>query len=343
MPIKVIFFVVLCGLPVFCLTADSPPRLQTQAFYILFQEQIQSVDFPSKVCLDDGDGPSGDQCVGPLDAVYKGGIFVAQPINMTRADVEKLKASVPGAMVLAYWCLNCIPILPPDQSQCPCCTGHIMGDKPGRNCSTSYHCAESSAYQSLINHAFPASLARNQLFPNGSKSATCVYPGQAYYIPCSASVKSLAPMLASVVAQAGFDGVYIDNYIQPDRFNPPVDPPGLLFDYDGDGFPETREEAIAQYREFAPAFSAALRNLLPAGSILLGNSAGACKCCCALLVLSQPLQWLCSRARQVPTMTRTSTASPWKWRRASTHPPALPRCRSVAPPPPPAPPHCLRH
>jgi hypothetical protein len=258
---------------IFFFAANAKIVLRKQAFYIMFQEQIQSAHFPSKVCLDDGDGPYGEQCVGPMDALYKGGIIVAQPINMSRADVEKLKASVP-AIVLAYWCLNCIPIRPADKAMCPCCTGHIMGDKPNRNCSTSYHCAESSAYQSLINDAFPATFARNQLFPNGSSAATCIYPGQAYYIPCAASVKTLAPMLASVVAEAGFDGVYIDNYIHPDSFSPPDHPPSLLFDYDGDGKPESRDEAIAQYRQFAPAFAAALRKLLPEGSILLGNAAG---------------------------------------------------------------------
>jgi hypothetical protein len=84
-------------------------------------------------------------------------------------------------------------------------------------------------------------------------------------------------MLASIVVEAGFDGVYIDNYIHPDSFSPPHDPPGLLFDYDGDGVPETRDEAIAQYRHFAPVFAATLRNLLPEGSILLGNAAGVCR------------------------------------------------------------------
>ena len=267
---------VLCALAVFSLAADAAAPLRTQAFYIMFQEQIQSANFPSKVCLDDGDGAHGDQCVGPMDTVYADGVFVAQPINMSRADVEKLKASVPGAVVLAYWCLNCIPIRPANSALCPCCTGHIMGDKPDRNCSTSYHCAESSAYQTRINAAFPPALARNQLFSNGSSSATCIYPGQAYYIPSAASVKTLAPMLASVVAEAGFDGVYVDNYIHPDAFNPPHDPPGLLFDYDGDGLPDSREEVIAQYRQFAPAFSAALRSLLPEGSLLLANAAGVC-------------------------------------------------------------------
>jgi hypothetical protein len=275
MPIKVSCFAICFALSISVITSDPATLLRTQAFYIMFQEQIQSAQFPSKVCLDDGDGPYGDQCVGPMDDVYKGGVIVVQPINMTGADVQKLKSSVPGSMVLAYWCLNCIPIRPAHTSVCPCCTGHIMGDKPNRNCSTSYHCAESSLYQSLINEAFPAALARNQLFPNGSSAATCIYPGQAYYIPCAASVKALAPMLASVVSEAGFDGIYIDNYIHPDVFNPPHDPPGLLFDYDGDGLPETRDEAIAQYREYAPAFSSALRSLLPEGSVLLGNSAGA--------------------------------------------------------------------
>ena len=275
MPIKESCIAVCCMLSAFFLASGSATLLRTQAFYIIFQEQIQSARFPSEVCLDNGDGPYGDQCVGPMGAVYKGGVIVAQPVNMTGADVQKLKASVPGAVVLAYWCLDCIPIRPADSAQCPCCTGHIMGDKPNRNCSTSYHCAESSAYQSLINLAFPAALARNQLFPNGSSAATCIYPGQAYYVPSAASVKSLAPMLAAVVAEAGFDGVYIDNYIHPDTFSPPHDPPGLLFDYNGDGLPETRDEVIAQYRRFAPAFSAALRHLLPEGSILLGNSAGA--------------------------------------------------------------------
>jgi hypothetical protein len=277
MPIKVSWIAICFSISIAFLASDAVTLLGTQAFYIMFQEQIQSAQFPSKVCLDDGDGPYGEQCVGPMDALYKGGVIVAQPINISRADVQKLKANVPGALVLAYWCLNCIPIRPADPALCPCCTGHIMGDKPNRNCSTSYHCSESSAYQTLINGAFPAALARNQLFPNGSSAATCIYPGQAYYIPCAASVKTLVPMLASIVVEAGFDGVYIDNYIHPDSFSPPHDPPGLLFDYDGDGVPETRDEAIAQYRHFAPVFAATLRNLLPEGSILLGNAAGVCR------------------------------------------------------------------
>lgn len=320
---------VLCALAVFSLAADAAAQpLRTQAFYIMFQEQIQSANFPSKVCLDDGDGAHGDQCVGPMDTVYADGVFVAQPINMSRADVQKLKASVPGAVVLAYWCLNCIPIRPANSALCPCCTGHIMGDKPGRNCSTSYHCAESSAYQTRINAAFPPALARNQLFSNGSSSATCIYPGQAYYIPSAASVKTLAPMLAAVVAEAGFDGVYLDNYIHPDAFTPPHDPPGLLFDYDGDGLPDTRDEAIAQYREFAPAFSAALRSLLPEGSLLLANAAGVCTHITSshpqLTLLTPPPHF------QDATTIPTSTASPWKWRRAPTSPPASPRCRRAA-------------
>jgi hypothetical protein len=93
----------------------------------LFQEQVQSEDFPSKVCLDDGDGPAGNQCVGPMDSVYKGGVVVAQPINMTYQDVQKIKANVTGAVVLAYWCLNCIPIHPADTSLCPCLYGPHNG------------------------------------------------------------------------------------------------------------------------------------------------------------------------------------------------------------------------
>jgi hypothetical protein len=45
-----------------------------------------------------------------MDDVYKGGVFVAQPVNMTAQDVQKIKANVPGAIVLAYWNMPSPPL-----------------------------------------------------------------------------------------------------------------------------------------------------------------------------------------------------------------------------------------
>ncbi len=77
-----------------------------------------------QVCQNDGEGPQGAECVGPM-SIYAGGVFVAQPINLTTAHVAKIKAAAPGAAVLAYWCFDCIPIKPADAAECPCCTGHM--------------------------------------------------------------------------------------------------------------------------------------------------------------------------------------------------------------------------
>ena len=93
-----------------------------------------------------------------------------------------------------------------------------MGDKPGRNCSTTYACGDGDYTQVLWN-SFPSSLALNQLFSNGSSSPLCEYPGQASYLITNGTSEILVKFLTDVVHEAGFDGVYMDGYMRSYNFS----------------------------------------------------------------------------------------------------------------------------
>ena len=112
----------------------SAAALGVQAFYILFANQIDSPTWPDKVCQNSGHGPQGSECVDARQ--YKDGVFIASPQNMTAAHIAKIKRDVPGAKVVGYWDFGGMPLYA-NPDVCPFCTGHVMGDKPGRNCSTS--------------------------------------------------------------------------------------------------------------------------------------------------------------------------------------------------------------
>jgi hypothetical protein len=84
----------------------------------------------------EGIGPQGSECVAP--SKYIDGVFIASPQNMTKELIAKVKHDVSGSKVVAYWDFGEIPIMGRTQEECPFCKGHIMGDRPGRNCSTTY-------------------------------------------------------------------------------------------------------------------------------------------------------------------------------------------------------------
>jgi hypothetical protein len=163
---------------VYCQQHQEQLMIDTQAFYIIFDDQINNSTFPDTVCQNNGGGDQGNQCVGPMNKVYKNGAIITQPMNITVEHINRLHKSIPGSIVLAYWCFDCIPIYTADE----CSTGHIMGDKPGRNCSTTYQCTDGHTpkFNKMVNDAFPKSWAQTNLVNN---TIHCSYPGQAYYVP----------------------------------------------------------------------------------------------------------------------------------------------------------------
>lgn len=86
-------------------TPPRAPAVGLQAFYILFAEQVTSVDWPNKICQNAGRGPQGSECVTP--DTYKNGVFIASPQNMTKDLIAKVKKDVPGSRVVAYVVSSC--------------------------------------------------------------------------------------------------------------------------------------------------------------------------------------------------------------------------------------------
>ena len=82
-------------------SAAAVAAVGTQAFYILFADQIVSPMWPSKVCQNGGVGPQGDECVDARK--YENGTFIASPQNMTADLIAQVKRDVPGSSVLAYF------------------------------------------------------------------------------------------------------------------------------------------------------------------------------------------------------------------------------------------------
>lgn len=150
---------------------------------------------------------------------------------------------------------------------CPNCTGHIMGDRPGRNCSTTYACSDgvSPPFNAALNAAFPgawAARAGKTVLAGGTDAMHAgFYPGQANYIPFNASAYALSALLGSWLPPRGFDGIYLDGYGMLQLSD--LAPLGSL-DWDGDGVPESPQQALDQYNAWAPVFVARLRAELEA-------------------------------------------------------------------------------
>ena len=251
-----------------------PETHASKSFYILFAEQIDSPDFPHSICQNGGRGPQGGECVDGRD--YD--LFITSPQgNLTAAHLDKVRRAVPGSRVVAYWDFGEMPLKPAQAELCPFCKGHTMGDRPGRNCTTTYRCYDDlrdNPFVAALNAAFPPELAVRRLSPaNGSCPYELVesYPGLASYLWAERSTEVLHTFLSAWLDKVGFDGIYLDGYVQPSK--KAFAETG--FDYDGDGLPETAEQAAALYFAWAPAFVARMRASLGADALILANSAGA--------------------------------------------------------------------
>src|SRR5262249_41356069 len=92
-----------------------PPALGS-AFYILFADDVNNPSWPQ--------------------GFDNNAMCVVQPQNFTADMFAKIKRTVPNSRSILYWDAWEMPFRVEGQ----CATGHIMGDRPGRNCSTSYQC-----------------------------------------------------------------------------------------------------------------------------------------------------------------------------------------------------------
>ena len=257
-----------------------PPSNGTRAFYVLFSEQVDAPTWPAKVCQNNGRGPQGGECVDARS--YTNGVFIASPQNFTAAHVARVKASVPGSSVLAYFDFGDAPLA--QSASCPFCRGHIMGDRPGRNCSTTYKCGPSD-FLSALQRTFAPELAVHDITDGLPGTMVESYPGLAKYVWSSRLASLLAAFLADWLLSQHFDGLYLDGYVEPDRVDfhqcalhaegcQSFIKPGRTYDVNGDGKPDSAEQVYGQYFAWAPAFVAMVRARLGARAVLLANSAG---------------------------------------------------------------------
>ena len=252
----------------------------TQAFYILFSEQVESPRWPAKLCQNNGRGPQGGECVNARK--YENGVFIASPQNMTAELIAKVKRDVPGSLVVAYWDFSALPLA--HSTECPFCHGHIMGDRPGRNCSTTYACGR-SPFLDALQSAFPQRLAVHDVTEGHPGVCIESYPGLAKYVWTAQSAPLLASFLGDWIVDHGFDGLYLDGYVEPNKVDfdtcalkaegcQSFMKHGRMYDIDGDGKPETSAEVYGSYFAWGPAFVAALRRRLGTSRVMLANAAG---------------------------------------------------------------------
>lgn len=236
----------------------------TQAFFILFAHDI------ARLRTNVSSGCGGMDC-----ALYD--TFVVQPLNVTSSDVSFLRSvgkrrpDFKPPVVLAYFDTNHIPI------RSGCAKGHSMGDHPGKTCEEYGQCGDGPYLQGL-RKIFKSSLFENRYVANNS--AVCTYPGLADFILCNESVSVLVPYLADVSQKAGFDGWYLDNYLNDVKWaqggiastfsNGEVWAGGVKTSC-GTSY----AAAVEQYESWHPVLAAGLRTQLGDAAILIGNSAGA--------------------------------------------------------------------
>jgi hypothetical protein len=270
----------LLGLCVLGHPAASATDVGTRAFYVLFADQIESPNWPEKLCQNNGVGPQGHECVDARK--YSNGVFIASPQNMTRELITKVKRDVPGSSVLGYFDFGDIPLA--QSAECPFCHGHIMGDRPGRNCSTTYTCGP-SPFLTGLHKAFPNKMAVHDITDGLPGVMLESYWGLAKYVWTSASCDALADYLSRSLMAVGFDGLYVDGYAEPDRVDfhqcalkeegcQSFMKPNRSYDIDGDGVADSPEEIYASYFAWAPAFMARMRAKFGPSGVVLANSAG---------------------------------------------------------------------
>lgn len=159
-----------------------------------------------------------------------------------------------------------------------------MGDRPNRNCSTTYKCGP-SPFLSALQSTFPPRLAVHDI-TNGTPGE-CVesYPGLAKYVWNSKSAPLLADFLGGWLLDHGFDGLYLDGYVQPnlEDFHEcktkeqgcrSFIEPGHVYDIDGDGVADEPDAIYGSFFGWAPAFVASMRQKLGPSAIILANSGG---------------------------------------------------------------------
>jgi len=254
--------------------ASGEALINQQAFYIIFDYQVNNASFPSMVCQNDGEGSQGSLCVENMQTVYKDAIIIAQPMNLTIDDTNKIRKEIPGSKVFAYWCIEFVPIW----SDGECSTGHIMGDRDGRNCTTTYKCTDgvTPEFNRLVNTAFPKSWAKREIDPSGVKQPVlqCGYKGQATYVMFEESAESLAKMLSQVVLDGHFDGIYLDGYLDPESYKAPAFPEGKFYDFNGDGVADSPSAVQEMYKMYTPLFVQRLRDHMGPDKLIIANSAG---------------------------------------------------------------------
>lgn len=227
-------------------------RTLLRAYYILSMDDLSSPTWPAAF------------------ASYS--TFIVQPLNFTRAMVDKVRTDIPGSRVLAYFDSQDIPI------KSGCSTGDPMGDKPGRMFPGD------GPYYEALRDAFPAKWAVYQLPANGDAVDTvCLYPGLAAYFPMADSVAALAKFHFDITFEgqpAGptgrWDGLYLDNQVATaaERVSE-LSALGVPVDTNGDGKPDSAADTLKQWLTFRPQYTRALREAIGPQGVLIGNSAGA--------------------------------------------------------------------
>ena len=159
-----------------------------------------------------------------------------------------------------------------------------MGTRPGRNCSTTYTCGP-SPFLSALQTTFPPSLAVHDITNGTPGTMVESYWGLAKYIWNNQSATLLAQFLGDWLSNNGFDGLYLDGYVEPDRIDfhqcalkeegcQSFMKQGHLYDVDGDGKADSAADVSGSYFAWAPAFVAMVRKRLGDGAVILANSAG---------------------------------------------------------------------
>lgn len=159
-----------------------------------------------------------------------------------------------------------------------------MGDRPGRNCSTTYHCGP-SPFLTQLQQTFSPKLAVHDVTDGLPGVMLESYPGLAKYVWNADSAPLLAKFLGDWVSAHGFDGLYLDGYVSPSRVDfhqcalkeegcQSFMKPNRSYDIDGDGHADSADAVYASYFAWGPAFVAMLRARLGAGAVVLANSAG---------------------------------------------------------------------
>jgi hypothetical protein len=221
------------------------------AYYILFDYDVEAPSWPK--------------------GFEQYSLFVASPQNMTSTLVDKVRRTIPGSKVVLYWDSQDVPI------RHGCSSGHVMGDKPGRNCSTSYRCGKGK-WTDEINKVFESRLALRQLHDDGrDPTVICTYPGLARYVPCRESVEIVTKLITRWVTETAFDGVYLDMSLRSSLYATVAReqlPQFGKVDANGDSRPDSLDDIIDQYVAWRPVLSHELRTRLPS-HIIIGNSAGA--------------------------------------------------------------------